>query len=120
MPGYQFCMVTSPAYTLSYWPTGPVVFGSTGTLVVEDGPEGPRVRVERGHGDAALFPAEPLPAGRHDVAWEFIHHLETGEPLLPLVAAGFNLEVMGILDAGVRSAASRRLEPVESATWCIG
>lgn len=99
---------------------GPIVYGTTGTLVVElrDGQE--IVRLERGGGRTTLHEPEPLPPGRDEIAAEVIHHLETGEPLLPLVAAGFNLEVMGILDAGVRSAASRRLEPVESATWCIG
>jgi hypothetical protein len=32
----------------------------------------------------------------------------------------FNLEAMAILDAGVRSAASDKLETVDNATWCIG
>jgi hypothetical protein len=31
-----------------------------------------------------------------------------------------NLEVMAILDAGIRSAASGKVELVNDATWCIG
>jgi len=31
-----------------------------------------------------------------------------------------HLEVMAILDAGIRSAASGKLELVNDATWCIG
>jgi hypothetical protein len=31
----------------------------------------------------------------------------------------FNLEVMAILDAGLRSAASGKLETVDNAAWCI-
>ena len=40
-----------------------------------------------------------------------------GEPTLDMVQ---NLEVMAILDAGVRSAASGKLELVNDAAWCIG
>jgi hypothetical protein len=31
-----------------------------------------------------------------------------------------NLEVMAILDAGIRSAKSGKVELVNDATWCIG
>jgi predicted dehydrogenase len=54
------------------------------------------------------------------VAEEFIHHLATGEPLHPTLDSALNLEVMAILDAGVRSAVSGTVEPVNNAAWCIG
>jgi hypothetical protein len=54
------------------------------------------------------------------VAGEFIHHLETGEPLHPTLEMMFNLEAMAILDAGMRSTASGKLELVDNATWQIG
>jgi hypothetical protein len=60
---------------------------------------------------------EPLPQGRATIAEEIIHHLETGEPLHPTLQTALNLEVMAILDAGLRSAASGRLATVDSATW---
>lgn len=97
---------------------GPIVYGTTGTLIAEY--DDPRVRVERGHGIVESYDPEPLPAGRQDVAEEFIHHLDTGEPLHPTLDMLFNLEAMAILDAGLRSAASGTLEMVESPTWCIG
>jgi predicted dehydrogenase len=56
---------------------------------------------------------EPLPKDRTTLAQEFIHHLETGEPLHPTLDMMQNLEVMAILDAGIRSAASGKLELVE-------
>jgi predicted dehydrogenase len=101
-------------------PTGPIVYGTTGTLVVESRDGQPVVRLERGHAETKFFEAEPLPEGRTTIAEEYIHHLETGEPLHPTLKMDFNLEVMAILDAGVRSATSGQLEMVDSATWCNG
>lgn len=101
-------------------PNGPIVYGTEGTLVVELR-EGRRVvRLEHSRDHTRIFEPEPLPDGRHEIAWEFIHHLDTGEPLHPTIEMSFNLEVMAILDAGVRSAASGAMEMVDGATWCIG
>ncbi len=99
---------------------GLVVYGTAGTLVEERQGERSVVRLGRGHGQGEVLAGEPLPAGRGNVAEELIHHLETGEPLHPTLEMDFNLEVMAILDAGLRSAASGRLETVDSATWRIG
>ena len=99
---------------------GPIVYGTTGTLVVERSAGKQVVRLERGHGDTTLYEPEPLPAGREQVPGELIHHLDTGEPLHPTIEMMFNLEVMAILDAGVRAASSGKIETVDSATWCIG
>jgi predicted dehydrogenase len=101
-------------------PTGPIVFGTKGTLVVDRKAGEPIVRVERGHNQTEIYKPDPLPEGRDGVAAELIHHLETGEPLHPTLEMMFNLEAMAILDAGVRSAASDKLETVDNATWCIG
>jgi glucose-fructose oxidoreductase len=101
-------------------PTGPIIYGTRGTLVVEDKGDKSRVRLEQGHGDTTIYEAEPLPQGRDTIATEFIHHLETGDALHPTLEMDFNLEVMAILDAGVRSATSGQLETVDNATWCMG
>ena len=71
-------------------------------------------------GHTVIYEAEPLPAGRANVAGEYIHHLETGEPLHPTLEALNNLEYMAILDAGVRSAVSGRMETVDNVAWRIG
>jgi predicted dehydrogenase len=99
-------------------PTGPIVYGTTGTLVVDH--QEPRLRLERGHGQTEWFDCDPLPPGRGDVASEYIHHLETGEPLHQTLEMMFNLEAMAILDAGVRSACTGKLELVNNATWETG
>ena len=98
---------------------GPIVYGTEGTLVVdkESGEQTPQVRVERGAGRTEYFACEPLPPQRMDIAQEMIHRLETGDPLHQTLALDFNLEVMAILDAGVRSADSGRLELVDTDAW---
>jgi predicted dehydrogenase len=101
-------------------PTGPIVYGTTGTLVVERQADRQIVRLERGHGETEILHPEPLPEGRTTIAEEYIHHLDTGDPLHPTLDMGFNVQVMAILDAGARSAASGQLETVDSVTWCIG
>ena len=110
-------------------PTGPIVYGTQGTLiasrkVINDRPT-PVVEVytSRGHGVAEpdqIIEGDALPEGRTTLAEEFIHHLETGNPLHPTLDMHFNLEAMAILDAGIRSASSGRMELVNDTTWCIG
>ena len=97
---------------------GPIVMGTKGTLLPDSSPE--KVQLARGHGHYEEFNCPPLPEGRGDVASEFVHHLATGKPLHPTLEMLFNLEAMAILDAGVRSANSGKLEPVNNATSCIG
>jgi len=99
---------------------GPIVYGTTGTLVVENHVAEPTVREVHGGGETTVHQPPPLPEGRHDVAHEFIHHLETSEPLHPTLEAAFNLEVMATLDAGLRAARSGKLETVDSVSWCVG
>ena len=67
-----------------------------------------------------IIEGDALPEGRTTLAEEFIHHLETGDPLHPTLDMHFNLEAMAILDAGIRSASNGRMELVNDATWCIG
>lgn len=94
-------------------PTGPILYGTTGTLVVERRGARQVVRLARGGGDPPEeLAAAPLPAGRETIAQEVRRHLQTGEPVHPTLEARFNLEAMALLDAGIRSAASGRLEPV--------
>ncbi len=101
-------------------PTGPILYGTTGTLVAERSEDKEIVRVERGRGQTEIYTPDPLPAGREDVAAEIVRHLETGEPVHETLEMMFNVEAMAILDAGVRSAATGKLEMVDNATWRIG
>ena len=98
---------------------GPIVYGTEGTLVMERQDGRPVVREERG-GQTVIHEADDLPQGRATIAEEFIHHLETAEPVHPCLEMMFNLDAMAILDAGLRSAMTGRLETVDSQVWCIG
>ncbi len=72
------------------------------------------MRLLRGkYGPPQEITADPLPPGRDTLAREFIHHLETSESLHETLQVGFNLQAQAILEAGIRSAASGKLEPVE-------
>jgi predicted dehydrogenase len=112
-------------------PTGPIAYGTRGTLVINrrllPGEERPvsvvEVYTSRGYAlgePDQIVTGEPLPGGRATLAQEFIHHLETGEPLHPTLELNQNLQVMAILDAGIRSAESGKVELINDATWCIG
>jgi predicted dehydrogenase len=91
-------------------PTGPVLYGQNGTMSIEKG----LVRLVAGKGtEPHLITPDPLPAGRTNLAEEFVHHLETGEALHPTLDPLFNLEAQAILDAGMHSIETGRFEPVE-------
>lgn len=101
-------------------PTGPIIYGEKGTLVVERRDEDQVIRIARGRSaPAEVITCEPLPEGRRTIAQEYAHHLATGEPLHPTLELQLNLEAMAILDAGARSAGSGKLELVGNAHWCV-
>jgi len=98
-------------------PTGPIVYGTEGTLLA-DSRDGERlIRLERGGGETEWIEPEPLPEGRANVAAELVHRLDTGDPLNPLLDVQLNLEALAILDAGVRAAASGNAERVRSRSY---
>ena len=100
---------------------GPIVYGTEGTLVMEERKGGGIVHECHGTaGETVIHKPDPLPEARSDIAREFVHHLETGEPVHPTLDIPVNLDAMAILDAGLRSADSGRCEAVESQAWCIG
>jgi glucose-fructose oxidoreductase len=100
--------------------TGPIVYGSKGTLVVDSKAADLPIRVTRDDGQTTTYAPDALPAARDNVAKEMIHHLESGEALHPTLQVPFNLEVMAILDAGIRAAASQKMEMVDNGSWRIG
>lgn len=99
-------------------PTGIVAYGSEGTMVVSGGEV--RVYKERKPEPTAVYRGEPFPHGRETIAREFLHHLDTGEPLHPLLDIDLNLKAMAILDAGLRSVRSGKMELVNDVTWQRG
>jgi predicted dehydrogenase len=96
-------------------PGGPVVYGTEGTLIVDEWCEEPSVKVIKPPGKVNRLDGILLPKGRRNVAEEFIHLLETGGQPHPTLDLRFNTEVMAVLEAGARSAASGQLEKVQPA-----
>jgi len=71
------------------------------------------VYLERGvNTPTRIEKGDPLPAGRATIAEEFLHHLETGEPLHPTLDLPINLAAVAILDAGAQSAETGAAQPV--------
>jgi predicted dehydrogenase len=94
-------------------PSGPIIYGTHGTIVVD----GTDILVYRGRGvttPSFVEKGEPLPQGRATIGEEFLHHLETGDPLHPTLALPVNLATVAILDAGMQSAETGTAEPVAS------
>ena len=54
-----------------------------------------------------------------DIAWSYVCHMD-GVPLDAMLQPELNLHSMAILDAGVRSADSGKMELVNNAVWHIG
>jgi predicted dehydrogenase len=100
-------------------PAGPILYGTEATVVVDGQAPQHSLWIARGR-DKAIEPVQPdsLPAGRATIAQEILHNLETDEPVHETLTPAFNLEVMAILDAGLRSAATGRLEPVPDPRGC--
>jgi predicted dehydrogenase len=100
-------------------PAGPILYGLEGTMVVG----GQEVRIHNTRytlePDEIVIP-DPLPTGRGSLAEEVIHHIETEEPLHPTLSIHNNLLAMSILDAGIRSAETGRLEPTRDINSTIG
>jgi len=101
-------------------PTGPVVYGTEGALVMDEQNGKPVVREAHGGGKTIVHDVGSLPPGRTTIAEEFVRHLDTKQPVHPCLEMMFNLDAMAILDAGLRSADTGKAELVDSAVWHIG
>ncbi|MEI8219519.1 MAG: hypothetical protein RL022_2389 [Chloroflexota bacterium] len=102
-------------------PTGPIIYGSTGTLVVDRAGGRQVLLLKRGRGSEPVeVELDHLPQGRETLGQEVMHHITTGEALHETLQMGFNLQAQAILDAGQRSAHSGKLELVNNGTWTIG
>jgi predicted dehydrogenase len=84
---------------------GPILYGTHGTIVV-DGADVLVYRERASRAPSAIEQGDPLPPGRATIGEEFLHHLETGEPLHPTLALPLNLAATAMLDAGRRAAAT--------------
>ncbi len=100
---------------------GPIVYGEKGTLLVQRQADRQWVEIRRGQGTSPeVIEPEPLTEGRQDIAQEVVSYLSRGEPLHPTLQPEFNVEVMAILDAALRSVKSGKAEVTTDSYWCVG
>lgn len=111
----------------SGYPSGPIVWGEKGALIVESGHHGETGKVNVYYDRYSTTPNEvysaadhPLPEGRANLAEEVFHHLETGDPIHFTMDLANNLWSAAMLDAGIRSSRSLKMEDVKNACWTIG
>ena len=102
-------------------PTGPIIYGTEGTMVTSRAENKIEIYKEKRTDEPTeVIDGGSLPEGRSTPAEEFIHHLETGEPLHPTLDLPVNIDAVAILDAGIRSAESGKMELVNDGHWNIG
>ena len=91
-------------------PTGPVLYGETGTLVTDRYGSNVAYYNERHQKTPPqIFEPKPFPEGRENLAKEFLHALKTGETH-PMLSPALNLDAMAAMDAALRSAQSGKME----------
>jgi predicted dehydrogenase len=100
-------------------PSGPILYGLEGTMVV-DGSEVRIYKTRHASEPDAVYVPDPLPEGRRTLGEEVLNHLRSGEPLHPTLSLPNNLLAMSILDAGIRSADSQKLELTRDNFTTIG
>ena len=121
---YPKCMAvlegswTTPANTR---PPGPELYGSEGKVWSEMGKDGKvSVKIIDYMGKLTEIVAPQPEAHKKNITAAFVHHKQTGQPLPEFLDLDQNIQVLAILDAGIRSAKSNKLELVDSIVWGIG
>ena len=98
----------------------PMVYGTKGAMTAAqiDGKDCVKVILPDGE-EEYYYPPE-LEYQYRDIACAFVHNMDTNEPVHATLAPEINIDGMAILDAGVRSCNSGRLELVNNWAWKIG
>jgi predicted dehydrogenase len=100
-------------------PNGPLLYGLEGTIVARQ--NGNVEIYKKRHTETPdRIVNEPLPEDRETLAKETLYHLDSGESLFPMLDLPLNMAAVSILDAGVRSAKSGKMELVKNSVWGVG
>lgn len=96
----------------------PIVYGTKGALVCDY--KTGKVQFYHTDGTVEDIENDPLPEELKDVACAYVHHMDTDKPIHYTAQPEFNLDAMAILDAGIRSSDSGKIELVNNLHWQIG
>lgn len=99
---------------------GPTLYGTEAMAECRDTSEGVVVTVRDFAGHVEDLPIRVNEPHLKNITTAFVHHMKTGEPLPRYLDLYENLDVLAILDAGVRSANSGKTEIVSTRAWQIG
>ncbi len=99
---------------------GPELYGSEAMAYLGDRDGQPSVIIRDYYGNVEVLPQLTPQPHRKNITAAFVHHMDTQEPLPDFLDMDVNLEVLAILDAGVRSANSGKLELINNLAWEIG
>lgn len=98
----------------------PMIYGTGGVMTMVSTPRGEAVKLLRpGELEEIAYPDAP-PEGLLDVAWACVRYLDTGNAPHETLGLPLNIAAMSILDAGIRSASSGRMELIQGERWQIG
>lgn len=95
----------------------PIVYGTKGAIV-GDYKTG-KVAVYHEDHSVEEIVNDPLPPQLRDVACGYVHYMETGDIHFTALPE-FNLKALAVLDAGIRSAGTGKMELVNNEHWQIG
>ena len=93
---------------------GPILFGTEGTMVVKQSGQLYIYKTRHKKEPDLIIEPEPLPIERNNLGKEILYHLDTGGSLFPMLDLELNLEAMSILDAGSRSANTKKMEAINN------
>ncbi len=98
----------------------PTLFGTEAMAECTEAGGGAQISVRDFRGKTELLPVLAPLKHLTNITTAFVHHVKTGEPLPAFLDLCENLDVLAILDAGVRSAESGKAELVATRAWRIG
>ena len=113
-----YAVVEGSWTTYNHTFSSPIIYGTKGAIVGNyiTG----KVQIHNIDGVIENIENEPLPAELADVGAAYVHHMDTGSPLHLTSQPEFNLDALAILDAGIKSADSGKVEFVQNMNWQIG
>ena len=93
------------------------IFGTKGTITIVSRDTLYVYKEYASEKPTKVFDGLSLPSESNTPAKNLINHLEKGEPLHPTLDLEINLDAMAILEAGIRSSKSGKMEFINDITW---
>jgi predicted dehydrogenase len=98
----------------------PIIYGTEGVMTLAGTGADAQVKVIGADGETKLYKPAPAPYKYQNLSCAFVHHMDTGEAFHETISPELNIMAMTVLDAGLRSSASLKMELCSNRTWQIG